>query len=40
MKIELQEKYKVLTSKQVYVNGKKIISLTIQNKSRTKILHA
>jgi hypothetical protein len=39
MKIELTEKYKIVTSKQVYSSGKKVLSLTIQNKSRKKILH-
>lgn len=41
MKIELKENYKLVTSnKQIYANGKKIISLVVQNKTRTKILHS
>jgi hypothetical protein len=39
MKIELTEKYKVVTSKQVYSSGNKILSLVVQNKSKKKILH-
>jgi hypothetical protein len=40
MKLEITEKFKTLTNKLVYVNGKKIMSLTVQKKSKKKIYHS
>lgn len=40
MKIEITEKYKELkSSNKTYANGKNIISLTVQNKFKKRILH-
>lgn len=40
MKLEITEKYKELkNSNKTYSNGKIIISLTVQNKSKKRILH-
>lgn len=39
MKVELTEKYKEVSVRQIVSGSKKTISLTVQNKSKKIILH-